>query len=145
MKSTLIQQAQNYSCISLKLIRPQKRKQIANTLGNAKRTNKSCYCGILAYKRVKKSLTSGRSLMSCKNRFLLGSAVITCIVFSICGKTFANGFPVAKPPATFCVSISSTNASVKHLSEISTIFVNSVLQQERHQEIISLSRNHPRA
>ena len=64
--------------------------------------------------------------MSCKNRFLSGTAEISGTVFSICGKSFANCIPVAKPG---CVSISSTNATVQDLSAISTTSVNSLLQQ----------------
>lgn len=66
--------------------------------------------------------------MSCKNRFLSGSAEISGIVFSICGNSFANCIPVARP---VCVSISSTNATAQDLSEISATFVKSLLQQEK--------------
>jgi len=65
--------------------------------------------------------------MSCKNRFFSGSAEISGMVFSICGNSFANCIPVARP---VCVSISSTNATAQHLSEISATFEKSLLQHE---------------
>lgn len=94
---------------------------------------------MLAYNRVKNISISGMSWITWIYLFLLGSSSRIWSMWAIRGRSLANGIPdvkLASPHKTLMSSISTSTAA---FSNMSTIFLNSVLPKKKLDSTILLT------